>query len=73
MRNNLEHFGDDAFNPLNTGFIFTRGQFWPSGIVMACVCVCVRMCVNHLLVRAITQDPFKLGSPNWTKDAKVLG
>ena len=22
MRNNLEHFGDDAFNPLNTGFIF---------------------------------------------------
>ena len=22
IRNNLEHFGDDAFNPLNTGFIF---------------------------------------------------
>ena len=20
----------------------TRGQFWPSGIVIACVCVCVR-------------------------------
>ena len=25
--------------------IFTRGQFWPSGIVIACVCVCVRVCV----------------------------
>ena len=24
--------------------IFTRGQFWPSGIVVACVCVCV--CVS---------------------------
>ena len=22
MRNKPEHFGDDAFNPLNTGFIF---------------------------------------------------
>ena len=22
MRNNLEHFGDDAFNPLITGYIF---------------------------------------------------
>ena len=22
--------------------IFTRGQFWPSGIVVACVCPCVR-------------------------------
>ena len=43
---------------------FTRGQFWPSGIVVACVCVSVSLCVNHLLVRAITRDPFKLGSPN---------
>ena len=25
--------------------IFTRGQFWPSGIVVACVCVCVCVCV----------------------------
>ena len=23
-------------------FFFTRGQFWPSGIVVACVCLCVR-------------------------------
>ena len=48
--------------------IFTRGQFWPSGIVVACVCLCVRpsvrVCGNHLLVRAITRHPFKLGSPN---------
>ena len=31
-------------------WIFTRGQFWPSGIVVACVCVsvcpCVRVCVS---------------------------
>ena len=28
-------------------YIFTRGQFWPSGIVVACVClsVCVSVCV----------------------------
>ena len=35
--------------------IFTRGQFWPSGIAIACVCVSVRVpvcvCINHLLVR----------------------
>ena len=29
-----------------------------------CVCLSVCPCVNHLLVRAITRDPFKLGSPN---------
>ena len=44
--------------------IFTPGQFWPSGIVVACVCLCVRPSGNHLLVRTITQHPFKLGSPN---------
>ena len=25
--------------------LFTRGQFWPSGIVVACVCVCVSVCL----------------------------
>ena len=25
--------------------VFTRGQFWPSGIVVACVCVCVCVCM----------------------------
>ena len=42
----------------------TRGQFWPSGIVVACVCLCVCVSVNHEFVRAITHQPFKLGSPN---------
>ena len=56
--------------------IFTRGQFWPSGIVVACVCVCVCvclsvcLCVNHLLVRTITRDLFKLGSPNLDQRCK---
>ena len=27
------------------GSIFTRGQFWPSGIVIAGVCLCVCACV----------------------------
>ena len=59
-----------------TRLFFTRGQFWPSGIVVACVCVCVCvclsvcLCVNHLLVRAITRDPFKLGSPNLDRRCK---
>ena len=46
--------------------IFTWGQFWPSGIVVACFCLCpsVHPCVNHELVRVITHHPFKLGSPN---------
>ena len=30
----------------------------------ASVCVCLSVCVNHLLVRAITRDQFKLGLPN---------
>ena len=44
--------------------VFTRGQYWPSGIVVACVCVYVCLSVNHELVRAIIHEPFKLGSPN---------
>ena len=60
----------------NDEVFFTRGQFWPSGIVVACVCVClsvclsVCLCVNHLLVRAITRDLFKLGSPNLDQRCK---
>ena len=55
-----------------TSIFITRGQFWPSGIVVACICVCVSVClwVNHLLVRAITRDPFKLGSPNLDQRCK---
>ena len=32
----------DGTKPLfDVMVIFTRGQFWPLGIVVACVCVCV--------------------------------
>ena len=44
--------------------IFTRGQFWPPGIVVACLCVFVYVCINHGFVRAITHHSFKLASPN---------
>ena len=62
---------------------FSRGQFWPSGIVVACVCLCVCLCgcVNPQLVRAITHHPFTLGPPNldhwckrpWLRPPIVLG
>ena len=34
------------------------------------MCVCVSLWVNHLLVRAKTRDPFKLGSPNLDRRCK---
>ena len=49
------------------GLIFTRGQFWPPGIVVVCVCVCI----NHLLVPTITRHLFKLGSPNLVQRSKT--
>ena len=55
--------------------VFTRGQFCPSGIVIAPVCVSVSVsvcvCINHLLVRTITHQPFKLESPNLTHKCKT--
>ena len=54
---------------LATVFFLTRGQFWPSGIVVACVCVCVSVCVS---VGAITRDPFNLGSPNLDERCRRL-
>ena len=36
----------------------------------ASVCVCVRLCVNHELVRAITHNPFNLGSLNLDQRCK---
>ena len=36
-------------NHFTFDLVFTRGQFWPSGIVIACVCVCVRVCVCQSL------------------------
>ena len=29
-----------------------------------CLCICQCVCINHLLVRTITHQPFKLESPN---------
>ena len=41
-------------------------------LLPACVyvCVCVRVSVNHEIVRAITRQPFKLGSPNLDQRCK---
>ena len=36
----------------------------------ACVCVCVRVSVNHEFVRAVTPQAFKLGSPNLDQRCK---
>ena len=55
---------------INKNQFFTRGQLWPSGIVVACVCVCVCLSVNHQLVRAITNQLFKLESPNLDQRCK---
>ena len=45
------------------GGLISRGQFWPSGIVVNCVCPSVSPSVTKF-VRAITRYPFKLASPN---------
>ena len=51
---------------LNLAWCFNRGQFWPSGIVVACVCVWVsiRVYVNHLLFCTITDHSMKRLSPH---------
>ena len=51
--------------------VMTRGQFWPSGIVIACVLGSECVCINHELVRTITHRPFKLGSPNLDQRCKT--
>ena len=45
--------------------VFIWDQFWPLGIVVACVCVSIPLCVNHELVYKMTHDLFKLGSPKF--------
>ena len=66
--------------------VFTRGQFWPSGIVVACVCVCecLSVCQSVYLSRAQNKGivcqshaypqnnsgPFNLGSPNLDQRCK---
>ena len=52
---------------------FNRGQFWPPGIVVACVCPSVRRSVQPSVTKfvgAITRDLFKLGSPNLDQRCK---
>ena len=55
--------------------ICTGGQFWPSDIVMTCICGSVRgsvcVCINHLLVRMIIHRPFKLELPNLDQKCKT--
>ena len=57
LQNNALALGD-------LGLLFIRGLFWPSGIVIGCVCVSVCVCINHELVRMITHRSLKLESPN---------
>ena len=47
--------------------IFTGGQFWPSGIVIASVSVCI----NHLLLCMITIHLFNMQSPNLDQTCKT--
>ena len=56
--------------------IFTRGQFWASGIVGCCLhlcvlCVCPCVCTNHKLVCTTNHHLFKLGSPNFSHRCKT--
>ena len=43
--------------------ISTQGHFWSLGIVVACVCSCVCVQINPILVHAITHHLFRLESP----------
>ena len=49
--------------------IFTRGQFWPSGIVVACVCVCVCVCVCPYVCQSLA-CPRDNSGPVQTRIAK---
>ena len=51
---------------INSSFIFLPEDSFGLRILSspASVCVCVSLCVNHLLVHVIIRDLFKLGSPN---------
>ena len=44
-------------------YVFTRGQFWPSHIVIAGVCVCVCLCVR--------QSWACLSDNSWTVQARI--
>ena len=60
---------------LNSNFAFhprpVSGQYWPPGIVSACVHPSVSPSVNKFFFRTITQHPFMLGSPNFDHRCKI--
>ena len=49
-------------------YIFTRGQFWYSGIVVVCDSVCVRVFASASCPR---DNPFKLELLNWDQKCKA--
>ena len=73
---------DNGYSKMHQGFSCFVICFYPRPVlafgychrlrlcVCVSVCVCVSLCVNHLFVRAITRDPFKLGSPNLDQRCK---
>ena len=58
----------ESVQELTSPSFITRGQFWPSGIVVACVCVsvcsCVRVCVS---ITGCPRDNSPLVQPSITK------
>ena len=70
----LKHGYSEHLCPLKKLFI----DFYPRPVLAFGYCRClrlsvcpsVRVCGNHLLVRAITHHPFKLGSPNLDQRCK---
>ena len=53
------------------GWLLPKASVWPPGIVVACICLCVRVSVITEFVCAITRHPFKLGSPNLDHTHKI--
>ena len=54
---------------------FTRGQFWPPGIVVACVCVCLSVCLSVCQSLACPRDnsgPVQAGIKFGPKMQKTL-
>ena len=47
--------------------IFTREQFWPSGIDVACVCLCLSVSVGVCQRRACPRDSSSLVQAGITK------
>ena len=45
-----------SYSQINLQSHFIQGQFWPSGIVVACVCLSVCVSINHELVVRVNGD-----------------